>query len=199
MNARSKRLMIDIVISLFCVVILSYVTQLADKHVSNYLGLISILPVIWVALRHGWATGVFLGGLSGLVVGLFQGQATHWQIWVISTILPLMLAGVAGLFAKYTQKTLNNRRYSSTFLNIGTGSFLASLLAGVVKGPISRLSLAQTEAFNWSDPNLWIQMGLSFVIGTLILCMMAKAKASLLIPKRSKYLSRRETSSLLND
>ena len=90
-----------------------------------------VLPLIWVGLRHGGANAVVSGVVVGLITGAIAGHFGDIVSTALIDVLPYTAAGLAGFFAKYTQKTLNNRRYSSTYLNMGTASLLvvASFLA----------------------------------------------------------------------
>ena len=49
------------------------------------------------------------------------------------------------------------------------------------------------------DGGFWLSAVIIAALTFVVLCLMARLKAQTIIPKRSKYLSRKETSSLLND
>lgn len=198
MNARTKRLTIDLLTAILLSVLLAYIGGLLQPYIFGYdLGL-SLLPIVWLALRYGPPSGIIGGAGAGLITGLLAGTG-DWSVIILYYTLPMMFAGIAGLFAKYTQKTLNNRRYSSTYLNIFTGSLLASLAYYLLKYGLAPYTLGHTEDVAVTDPDFWISLAAGWVLISLILSLMAKFNPSTLIPKRTKYLSRKETSSLLND
>jgi len=144
-----------------------------------------VLPLIWVGLRHGGANAV----VSGVVVGLITGAVAGHFGDIVSTAL-------IGFFAKYTQKTLNNRRYSSTYLNMGTASLL--VVASFLAIKVGMLWLMQQEIpFTWGTAAL---AGLeAWALAFVILVILARTNVDAIIPKRSRYLTRREVSRLLND
>ena len=152
-----------------------------------------VLPLIWVGLRHGGANAVVSGVVVGLITGAIAGD-------IVSTalidVLPYTAAGLAGFFAKYTQKTLNNRRYSSTYLNMGTASLL--VVASFLAIKVGMLWLMQQEIpFTWGTAAL---AGLeAWALAFVILVVLARTNVETIIPKRSRYLTRREVSRLLND
>ena len=143
-----------------------------------------VLPLIWVGLRHGGANAV----VSGVVVGLITGAVAGHFGDIVSTALIDVLP--------YTQKTLNNRRYSSTYLNMGTASLL--VVASFLAIKVGMLWLMQQEIpFTWGTAAL---AGLeAWALAFVILVILARTNVDAIIPKRSRYLTRREVSRLLND
>ena len=103
------------------------------------------------------------------------------------------------MFAKYTQKTLNNRRLSSTYLNIVTASLLVSLVYFALRYVVIPMVLPAVDGLALNQLPLWGGWLATTAIAAVVLILMARINQSLIIPKRSKYLSRKETSSLLND
>lgn len=156
-------------------------------------------PAIYLAFRFGPATAVLAGALSGLIFGLINRPLDDWLTIVLYDISPLTLAGLAGLFAKNTHKTLNNRRYSSTFLNIWTGSLLSFLAYGLVKFWVVPMVVSGVNSADLTNWGFWASLLGTWAIGALVVSLLARTNPSFIIPKRSRYLSRRETSSLLND
>ena len=139
-----------------------------------------VLPLIWVGLRHGGANAVVSGVVVGLITGAIAGHFGDIVSTALIDVLPYTAAGLAGFFAKYTQKTLNNRRYSSTYLNMGTARLMQ-----------------QEIPFTWGTATL---AGLeSWALAFVILVVLARTNVEAIIPKRSRYLTRREVSRLLND
>ena len=151
-----------------------------------------VLPLIWVGLRHGGANAVVVGLITGAIAGHFGDIVSTALI----DVLPYTAAGLAGFFAKYTQKTLNNRRYSSTYLNMGTASLL--VVASFLAIKVGMLWLMQQEIpFTWGTAAL---AGLeAWALAFVILVVLARTNVEAIIPKRSRYLTRREVSRLLND
>lgn len=178
---------------------LAWLGQAMGQTYSIYLEAIGLLPLIWLTLRHGWASGIIGGALTGFFLGLFNYGLDQLAVLVVLGMIPFLMVGLAGIFSKYSQKTLNNKRYSSTYLNIGTASFLVSLTFTLLRTHILPKVVEAPVVFELTDLNLWFSiLAFSLVFG-LVLALFSRLKPAFLIPKRSKYLSRRETSSLLND
>ena len=154
-----------------------------------------VLPLIWVGLRHGGANAVVSGVVVGLITGAIAGHFGDIVSTALIDVLPYTAAGLAGFFAKYTQKTLNNRRYSSTYLNMGTASLL--VVASFLAIKVGMLWLMQQEIpFTWGTAAL---AGLeAWALAFVILVILARTNVDTIIPKRSRYLTRREVSRLLN-
>lgn len=193
MNARQIILLREMLMAIVVGVILLVISQFVP-----YLGqpvYLPLLPFILLALRHSASTAVVAAAIAGMVlIGI---QQDFQLATLVATLLPLMSVGTAGFFAKYTQKTLNNRRLSSTFLNIGTAVLLVLVL-------YTLLDIATQIAFSSTSVHMSVtQMVMNLLIGwmlhTGILCMGAKFFPKVIIPSRSRYLSRKETTSLLND
>ncbi len=193
MNKRTLRLLIDSLISIGLSVIIFMIMSHTVKQYSYLIVGYALIPLIWMALRHGIAASIITSAVTGIILTYIQSEAQHVASWLV----PFIGVSVAGLFAKYTQKTLNNRRYSSTYLNITTASLLAILTTLLAKFVIIDPMLLGKDSVEWTS--FGFQTAISWLIASLILIILSKISASLIIPKRSKYLSRKETSSLLND
>lgn len=208
MNRRTIRLFTDGLISLV-------IAGLCGMFISvsfgswEYLLAFGLIPVIWMSLRYGSANGIINGALVGLVVGYYKiyvhpaselGNVNGVVYLIIAYVLAYALAGgLAGLFAKYTQKTLNNARYKSSYLNITTASLLANVVYYLVHYWLAPLVLNMPNApglFAWQ---MWMHIIIMFLVSAILLCTLAKSNKKLFIPRGTKFLSRRETSSLLND
>lgn len=193
MNARQVILFREMLMAILSGSLLLVVGQ-AIPYVSEPLYL-PLLPFILLALRHSVSTAVVAVGVAGMK---FIGVKQSFQLeTIVETLLPLMSVGIAGFFAKYTQKTLNNRRLSSTFLNIGTAVLLVLVAYNL-------LHIATQIAFQSVMPsvslmNLVVELLIGWAVQTGILCVAAKWLPKVIIPPRSRYLSRKETTSLLND
>lgn len=160
---------------------------------------LGLLPLVWLGLRYSGAAALVFGALAGLLLSMFNwgwGSLVDGLLW---ELVPLMAVGVAGFFAKYTHKTLNNRRYASTYLNIGTASLLVSILYFVLKFVLSSQLMTPLAPYTLDLSKLLLGIVLTSVLMASILIGTARMNYKLIIPRRSPYLSRKETSRLLND
>ncbi|MCW6665028.1 energy-coupled thiamine transporter ThiT [Aerococcaceae bacterium NML191219] len=191
MNARTIKLLQEMLLA----IVISVGLEVGAHYLSLPYMALSLLPLIWLALRYSGATAVIAGAVAGLTGGLIlYGLAEPLKLIVLA-ILPVLVVGVAGFFAKYTQKTLNNRRLSSTYLNIVTATVLVAKLYYTIRFGISPLALGMPSTLVAQ----WLGVLVTIAVISIVLCVGAKLNAKLIIPKRSKYLSRKETSILLND
>ncbi|MCW6653152.1 energy-coupled thiamine transporter ThiT [Aerococcaceae bacterium NML210727] len=191
MNARTIKLLQEMLLA----IVISVGLEVGAHYLSLPYMALSLLPLIWLALRYSGATAVIAGAVASLTGGLIlYGLAEPLKLIVLA-ILPVLVVGVAGFFAKYTQKTLNNRRLSSTYLNIVTATVLVAILYYAIRFGISPLALGMPATLVAQ----WLGVLVTIVVISIVLCVGAKLNAKLIIPKRSKYLSRKETSILLND
>ncbi|MCW6661812.1 energy-coupled thiamine transporter ThiT [Aerococcaceae bacterium NML201209] len=191
MNARTIKLLQEMLLA----IVISVGLEVGAHYLSLPYMALSLLPLIWLALRYSGATAVIAGAVAGLTGGLIlYGLAEPLKLIVLA-ILPVLVVGVAGFFAKYTQKTLNNRRLSSTYLNIVTATVLVAKLYYAIRFGISPLALGMPSTLVAQ----WLGVLVTIAVISIVLCVGAKLNAKLIIPKRSKYLSRKETSILLND
>lgn len=198
MNVRTKNLLLDMGIAVALAVVLGVIGDILVSSAGVYLGVL-VLPIIWIALRYGIPTGIVVGALTGLIYGLITHQFDNWIALFVGEVLGLTLVGLAGFFAKYTQKTLNNRRLSSTYLNIVTASLLGVLVYYTAKFWLVSLFTGQEGLLSFGNIQFWISLVLTWALISGILVLMARLKPDLIIPARSRFLSRKETSSLLND
>ncbi|MBG9982237.1 energy-coupled thiamine transporter ThiT [Aerococcaceae bacterium DSM 111020] len=200
MNKRTANLLMTMLIAMVLAIGLGMVPLHIPMGQQTIYLLLTLLPIIYLAFRYGPATSIVAGAITGLILGLIQRSLQDWMQIVLLDILPLLSAGLAGLFARNTHKTLNNHRYSSTYLNIWTGSLLAYLVYGVVKfWLIPFVMTVPTNPLAINQLSFWLSIVVSWVITAAIISLLAKWKPSAIIPPRSRYLSRKETSSLLND
>lgn len=199
MNKRTIRVIIDMLIA---IVISVSAHQLLGLILSAFEGFhvtFILIPLIWLALRHGASTAILAAVITGLINGLIEFHYTEWINIILYEILPLLASGLAGFFAKYTQKTLNNRRLTSTYLNISTASLLVTLAYLTLKFFIVPMGTGDLTELDIVDSEFWISFIIMTVLTAGILSVIAKVMPRWIIPARSKYLSRKETSSLLND
>lgn len=207
MNRRSRQLIIDAMIAIILSTILTFVTYSLGYHLSLMMLFFEwgIIPIIWFSFRQGPVAAVLTAAIQGLISGLiiwytdgFE-HASLFMFLILGQVLPYISLSVAGFFAKYTQKTLNNRRYSSTYLNIVTGTTLAVLAYYFIRFALIPWVFRYASELNVLDGGFWLSAVIIAALTFVVLCLMARLKAQTIIPKRSKYLSRKETSSLLND
>lgn len=199
MNKRTIRVIIDMLIA---IVISVSAHQLLGLILSAFEGFhvtFILIPLIWLALRHGASTVILAAVITGLINGLIEFHYTEWINIILYEILPLLASGLAGFFAKYTQKTLNNRRLTSTYLNISTASLLVTLAYLALKFFIVPMGTGDLTELDIVGSEFWISFIIMTVLTAGILSVIAKVMPRWIIPARSKYLSRKETSSLLND
>lgn len=198
MNRKFLRVLRDGVISLALVLFIIYL-QLESKTLGMGYGLaLSLVPLIWLGLRHSGATAIVFASIAGLIqIALFD--RNQWVDSLLVNLTPLLTVGFSGLFARYTQKTLNNRRYSSTYLNIGTAATVVSLAYFLVKYVLIPLAVPSWQGLDLMGGALWVSILLTALVTTILLIALARLWPAAIIPKRSRYLSRKETSRLLND
>ena len=194
MNKRTMSLIQEMLGAVILGVGLDYVGSMPGD--ASYLNALSIMPLVWLALRYGGATAVIAGVVVGFVQGILAGHLSDVTLLALVDVLPYTFVGLAGFFAKYTQKTLNNHRYSSTYLNIATGALVATV--GVV-GIRSLMEWLVAHDVNLNVNQTIVVVLLTWLVTAGVFCLVAPRYPQFIIPKRSKYLSRKETSKLLND
>lgn len=199
MNKRSIRVVIDMLIAIAIGVSAHQLLGMLLATFNGYIFPIILIPLIWLALRHGASTAIVAAAIAGLINGLIEFHFTEGINIILYEILPLLAVGLAGFFAKYTQKTLNNRRLKSTYLNIVTASILVTFGYFALRFFIVPMGTGDLTELDIVGLNFWISFIITAVLAAVILCAIAKTMPRWLIPARSKYLSRKETSSLLND
>src|SRR5699024_12337364 len=81
--------------------------------------------LVFYSYRRGSTAGFIAGAVLGAVVGYLQGEnvQTEWMVLVASAIQTAMV-GLSGKFARNLQRTLFNRRMSSVYLNLITGTVM---------------------------------------------------------------------------
>lgn len=160
---------------------------------------IGIVLMMFYAFRRGAIPGFIAGLCYGLADAYLAGQFLNVPWLSLLMALGGLMLGFAGCFARNLQRTLHNRRLSSTYLNLVTGTLLASLAFYICD--FLRLqcfvqsNLAMVENFKTA--------GLSFLANTgialAILLVMINVSSRFFIPKNTPYITRRERSRLLND
>ncbi|MGX7108620.1 energy-coupled thiamine transporter ThiT [Facklamia miroungae] len=199
MNKRSVKQFWDSVIAIVLSLMLFFLSDETAITISEIRMIVALIPLMWLALRHGAPSAIIASVFVGVAQAIVKSGTQDWIVLISQWIAPLLSVGVMGLFAKYTQKTLNNKRYSSTYLNIFTGSLLVLGLFIIISQFVVPVALGNEPQFQWTNLNHWLGLVVSWLISGGLLALMARYMPQLIIPKRSKYLSRKETSSLLND
>ena len=201
MNARSRRLLRDLLIAVVSTAALAYLgSAIPVESLKDYQVIWELLPIVWVALRHGSASAVISAILAGSMAGYLKNGHFDLKLLVVYWVLPLTMGAIAGLFARNTHRTLNNRRYSSVRLNIATGTLLSAFMFMVIKFVLAPFALYMDHlAISMKSLPFWGSWLLSTVVVSGILFLVAHQKPNWILPRRSKYLSSYETSSLLND
>lgn len=199
MKKRSIRVGIDMLIAIVLAVSTHQLLGLLLASFSGFVIPVVLIPLIWLGLRRGASTAILAAAIAGLINGLIDFHFTEWVNIILYEILPLLSTGLAGLFAKYTQKTLNNRRLKSTYLNITTASILVTFVYFALKFVVVPMGTGDLTQLDIVGSGFWISVAIIAALSAVVLCSLAKAMPKWIIPARSKYLSRKETSSLLND
>ena len=159
---------------------------------------LSILPILFISLRRGMLQGFFAGIVTAIVAVFLNGNADLITN-LVNQFGPYAFVGIAGFFAKFTQRTLNNKRFPNAALNIITASVLGTVVSfvWVLIGSVSSddATLTFTDALK--------REGLSFLLiagaAILIFLLLAKVLPQVFIPRDTPFLSRKEKSKLLND
>lgn len=164
----------------------------------------AIIPIVFISLRRGILQGLFAGLLTGLLVFLIKEGSNDTAENLVVQLAPFAFIGISGLFAKFTQRTLNNKRFPNAALNITTASFFGALfyylwqLVGHVSFNADIVAEAQS-AFSYFLRVDGLSLLMTFVLTAAVLLLAAKVSPKLFIPKNTPFLSRKEKSRLLND
>lgn len=198
MNKRTQQLLLDLLLAAVLAIVLGWLShQLFNP--DQFTLALKYIPLVWVGIRHGGVTAVVASVISALGLWLVVSPVSDNQLLnLLLAMVPLLATGITDFFARNTQKTLNNRRYSSTYLNIWTASLLVLGIGFLLEAALSVVLLDQA----WQQVlaiNNWTNMLLSVLLTGIILTGIVRYFPQWIIPKRSKYLSRIETSSLFND
>lgn len=196
MNRRTRQMLGE---SLLVVILSLLLTWLLNKDLTSVHFALGVGPLIWLTLRYGGAVGFIMAAIVALLCPVVvKSDLSYWNSFVYQGV-PMFSAALASLFARNTHRTLNNYRYSSTYLNISTASVLVVFVYYLSYWLIGRFLVNQISSNWFAMGDFWVKMLVSIVIIALLICLVAKFTPKLIIPSRSPYLSRKETSSLLND
>ncbi|AMB98982.1 hypothetical protein AWM75_02755 [Aerococcus urinaehominis] len=171
---------------------------LGDGHIQLSIGIIFI---IFYAFRRGFVPALLAGIGFGLLAPL--SSTTDWfnqPLAYAVLVLACASLGLAGLFARNLQRTLHNSRYSSVYLNLVTGTILATAAYYVLdflnrqfilgQEAIGLAELAKYSALSWA---------LNSGIIVIILIVILNTTSKYFIPRNTPFISRKERSRLLND
>lgn len=156
--------------------------------ISGYTLALAVLPLVYFALRRGIVQGMLASLLAGIIILVMQLGETELSVSLVTFFGPYAFIGLSGLFAKNTQRTLNNKRFKNAALNIVTAAILGSLLFFIWQ----LIASGNLE-------NELIGFALTSAAVAIVLLFLAKVAPKLFVPKDTRFLSRKEKSRLLND
>lgn len=200
MGSNSLKGWVEVVIFSAAALILSFI----PISIGDYSLAWAILPLVFVSLRRGLLQGLFSGALAGILILVFKEGSSDFTENLVTQFGPVAFIGITGFFAKFTQRTLHNKRYSNAAVNIVTASFLGSLLYYVWE-LIGSVSFAadslpsESSAYSTYFPIQGISFLITFAVVSIVLLLLAKFAPKIFIPKDTPFLSRKEKSRLLND
>lgn len=200
MGSNSTKAWVEAALFAVLAIGLAYVTMSAGE----YNLVFALLPLLFISLRRGMLLGLVSGTLTGLALFAIKGEGTDVAGDLLTQAAPFIFVGIAGFFAKFTQRTLNNKRFPNAALNILTASFFGTLVY-FVWSLISDIFLSQdtvpagVSAFAHFFPGQALSFAATFAASAAVLLLLAKFAPKVYIPKDSRFLSRKEKSKLLND
>lgn len=154
------------------------------------LGALAVLPLVFIGLRRGLLQGLFASVLTGVIALVLHGAGDDLSATIVAHFGPYAFVGFSAFFAKFTQRTLYNKRFSNAALNIVTASLFGNVFYYL-------------WLFVGDDAVVLGDLAVSFLINVLIvvfvLLLIAKLFPAAFIPKDTPFLSRKEKSKLLND
>lgn len=162
---------------------------------------ISLTLLVFYSYRRGSTAGFIAGAVLGAVVGYLQVEnvQTEWMVLVASTIQTAMV-GLSGKFARNLQRTLFNRRMSSVYLNLITGTIMTFAAFFILKFIFNQyvLNVGQVADGTYAMSMLWSFLA-NLALALIILVIILNVSSKFWIPKNTPYISRKERSRLLND
>lgn len=200
MGSNSTKAWIEAALFAVLAIALAYVTM----PVGEYTIVFALLPLLFISLRRGILLGLVSGTLTGLALFALKGDGTDVAADILTQAAPFVFVGIAGFFAKFTQRTLNNKRFPNAALNILTASFFGTLVY-FVWALLSDIFSSEeavpagVSAFAHFLPGQALSFAATFAVSAVILLLIAKIAPKAYIPKDSRFLSRKEKSKLLND
>ncbi|MGA9519547.1 MAG: energy-coupled thiamine transporter ThiT [Trichococcus sp.] len=200
MGSNSTKAWIEAALFAVLAIALAYVAM----PLGEYTIVFALLPLLFVSLRRGILLGLVSGTVTGLALFMLKGEGTDVAADILTQAAPFVFVGIAGFFAKFTQRTLNNKRFPNAALNIVTASFFGTLVY-FVWALISDIFLSEeavpagVSAFAHFLPGQALSFAATFAVSAVVLVLIAKFAPKAYIPKGSRFLSRKEKSKLLND
>ncbi|MFE0442374.1 energy-coupled thiamine transporter ThiT [Aerococcus sp. NPDC058936] len=162
---------------------------------------ISLTLLVFYSYRRGSIAGYIAGAVLGAVVGYLQVEnvQTEWMVLVASAIQAAMV-GLSGKFARNLQRTLFNRRMSSVYLNLITGTSMTFAAFFILKFIFNQyvLNVGQVADGTYAMSMLWSFLA-NLALALIILVIILNVSSKYWIPKNTPYISRKERSRLLND
>ncbi|SPT62343.1 putative proton-coupled thiamine transporter YuaJ [Aerococcus viridans] len=162
---------------------------------------ISLTLLVFYSYRRGSTAGFIAGAVLGTVVGYLQVEnvQTEWMVLVASAIQTAMV-GLSGKFARNLQRTLFNRRMSSVYLNLITGTMMTFAAFFILKFIFNQyvLNVGQMADGTYAMSMLWSFLA-NLALALIILVIILNVSSKYWIPKNTPYISRKERSRLLND
>lgn len=201
MNA-SQKLVVWVEGLLFVILALLIETTFPETISSYNLYLeISLTLLIFYSFRRGSLAGFIAGAVLGLGIGYFKVDniQAEWMV-VLASVLQSAMVGLSGKFARNLQRTLFNRRMSSVYLNLITGTILTFAAFFILKFVFDQYVLMPGEVADgaYAMTMLWSFLG-NAALALVILVIILNVSAKYWIPKNTPYISRKERSRLLND
>lgn len=147
-------------------------------------------------LRRGILLGLVSGILTGLCLFALKGEGADVAADILNQAAPFVFVGIAGFFAKFTQRTLNNKRFPNAALNILTASFFGTLVY-FVWVLISDIFLSEeavpagVSAFAHFLPGQALSFAATFAVSAVVLVLIAKFAPKTYIQKAAVSLSRK--------
>lgn len=162
--------------------------SLISIQISGYTIALAVLPLVYFAIRRGIIQGVAASLIAGIIILVMHWGEAELTAGLVTHFGPYAFVGLSGLFAKNTQRTLNNKRFKNAALNIVTAAIFGSVLFFIWQ-LVASVTLE----------NALIGLAITSAVVAIVLLLFAKAGPKLFVPKDTPFLSRKEKSRLLND
>lgn len=175
---------------------LVFVTPIGDTGIILVLG---VTLVIFYSFRRGLVPGLLSGALLGILTAIDSVNITENLVLFAVIIIASTLLGLAGLFARNLQRTLYNRRMSSVYLNLVTGSLVSLVGYFAVRILSQKLFVDPSLAWGVVLKDNTINFGINAVVILIILIIILNISSKFFIPRNTPFISRKERSRLLND
>ena len=184
--------------------VLAFLLTFIPTTLGDYTIALAIIPIVFISLRRGMLQGLLTGILAGLLVFLIQDGSEDTVANIVVQFAPFAFIGISGIYAKFTQRTLNNKRFPNAALNIATASLFGALLyylwhfIGHVTFNADIVPEGQS-VFSYFMKIDGLSLLMTFGVTAVLLLLVAKLSPKLFVPKNTPFLSRKEKSRILND